>query len=96
MLRSTVDIPPECRECFAVNEAINKLAVLQEEFTKQPEIVSAEEAALGLAGRISKARQSKDGALYTEAEDNMLDILELATFCSGGKEDCFRNQVQKS
>jgi hypothetical protein len=95
MLRNTMDIPPECRECLGVGEAVARLAILQAMFSDQLGVsADASGRHITYTGSISEARQSDLGKLYTEAESDLLCALELATFCAGKKEDCFQQSLQ--
>lgn len=94
MLRSTAEIPTNYKVCFrATQEAIAAFAVLQAEFISQPEISLTQYEELGSVVSHSSARHSEIGKRYTEAEYNILDILELATFCLGLENGCFKETI---
>lgn len=70
---------PDCRACFDLDEQIVELAHKQAAYVAiSPQFE-----------RRSEALATAEGLAYTECEDRVLRILELATFCQGRRgDDC--------
>ena len=93
MLRNTAEMPPECRECFGIEELIVEVAQLQDKFLEETQLGSAEQAAFDPYVKHTEARQTSAGQQYTKVENRLLDVLEIATFCSGQKNKCFKAKI---
>ena len=84
MLKSSLDIAPDCRECFGVESIIAKLATTQAVYVENYRQFE----------RRSEAQASPAGQEYQQIEGQLLDILELATFCRGrANGNCFAEEI---
>ena len=73
MIRSSLEIVPDCRSCLNVDNLISELALRQEAYAKIYDSYD----------RRSEAMSSEEGLAYIRLQDSLLDALEQATFCKG-------------